>query len=116
MREAKYNVVGRERGWGISHDGSVNGDYLTTEAAFEAAVAAASNAIKDGYAVTITVEGSNNDEPALGARREKYRSADAGRQVTLRLGSNRVTPQLFAPRSGGAVMSALGQKQTFALQ
>ena len=68
MQEAKYNIVRRERGWGIRHDGSINGEYLTKEAALEAAVAAASNAVKDGYAVTITVEGSHNDEPALGAR------------------------------------------------
>jgi hypothetical protein len=68
MREAKYNIVERESGWGIFHDGSINREYLTKEAALEAAVLAASNAIKDGYAITITVEGSDDDEPALGAK------------------------------------------------
>lgn len=67
MREATYSIIARERGWGIAHDGSVNGEYLTKEAALEAAVAAASNAIKSGYAVTITVEGTGRNEPALGA-------------------------------------------------
>jgi hypothetical protein len=67
MQKATYNIVERGRGWGISHDGAVNGEYLTKEAALEAAVAAASNAIKDGYAITITVEGSRKNEPALGA-------------------------------------------------
>jgi len=40
---------------------------LTKEAAFEAAVAAASNALKGGFAVSINVEGSKENEPALGA-------------------------------------------------
>jgi hypothetical protein len=67
MREATYNIVEHKGGWGISHDGSVDGEYLTKEAALEAAAAAASNAVKNGYAITITVEGSEADEPALGA-------------------------------------------------
>jgi hypothetical protein len=67
MREAKYNIIEHERGWGIMHEGTINGEYLTKEAALEAVVVAASNAIKDGYAITITVEGSDNNEPALGA-------------------------------------------------
>jgi hypothetical protein len=67
MQEATYNIVKRGRGWGISHDGAISGEYLTKEAALEAAVAAASNAIKRGYGITITVEGSEKKEPALGA-------------------------------------------------
>jgi len=67
MREATYNIVEHKNGWGISHDGSVSGDYLTKEAALEAAVGAASNAIKNGYSVTITVKGADTAEPALGA-------------------------------------------------
>lgn len=53
-------------GWGVSHDGAISGSYMTKEAAFEAAVGPASNAIKDGHAVQITVEGSAANEPALG--------------------------------------------------
>lgn len=66
--EATYEIVASRQGWGIKHDGSVGGEYLTKEAALEAAVAAASNAIKEGYAITIKVQGSKGNEPALGAR------------------------------------------------
>jgi hypothetical protein len=47
--------------------GHFSGEYLTKEAALEAAVSAASNAVKKGYAVTIKVDGSESNEPALGA-------------------------------------------------
>jgi hypothetical protein len=43
--------------WAISHDGKVEGDYLTREAAFEAAVAAASLAIREGHAIQISAPG-----------------------------------------------------------
>jgi hypothetical protein len=67
MREANYHIIEHEKGWGILHDGSVSGEYLTKEAALEAAVGTASNAIKNGYGVTITVKGTEANEPALGA-------------------------------------------------
>ena len=67
MQHATYNIVANKGGWGISHNGSISGEYLTKEAALEAAVGAASNAIKNDYAVTITVDGSASHEPALGA-------------------------------------------------
>jgi hypothetical protein len=38
--------VARERGWGIAHDGFIHGEYLTKEAALEAAVSAASEVIQ----------------------------------------------------------------------
>jgi hypothetical protein len=66
MVEAVYKIVAHNGGWGVLHDGNVSGDYVTKEAAFEAAVGPASNAIKNGQAVTITVEGSASVEPALG--------------------------------------------------
>jgi hypothetical protein len=65
MGRAIYKVVETKDGWGVSHGGSVSGSYMTKEAAFEAAVGPASNAIKDGHAVQISVEGSAKDEPAL---------------------------------------------------
>jgi len=68
MAEAVYKVVPNNGGWGVLHDGEVSGDYITKEAAFEAAVGPASNAIKKGQAVTITVEGSGRGEPLLGKR------------------------------------------------
>jgi hypothetical protein len=68
MAEAVYRVVAHNGGWGILHDGAVSGEYITKEAAFEAAVGPASNAIKNGQAVTITVAGSDTGEPSLGKR------------------------------------------------
>jgi len=67
MRNATYSIIAHKEGWGISHDGSVSGEYLTKEAALEAAVSAASNAVKKGYAITIKVDGSEGNEPVLGA-------------------------------------------------
>jgi hypothetical protein len=68
MKSAAYRIVPHQDGWGVAHDGKVTGPYETKEAAFEAAVLAASNAIKLGYAVSVEVEGSEQREPALGAR------------------------------------------------
>jgi hypothetical protein len=63
---AFYKIVAHNDGWGVLHDGIVSGDYITKEAAFEAVVGPASNAIKMGQAVVISVEGSESGEPALG--------------------------------------------------
>jgi hypothetical protein len=68
MAQAVYKIVAHNGGWGILHDGIVSGDYITKEAAFESVIAPASNAIKIGQAVTITVEGSESGEPSLGKR------------------------------------------------
>jgi hypothetical protein len=68
MVQAVYKIVAHNRGWGVLHDGVVSGDYITKEAAFESVVGPASNAIKIGQAVTITVEGSESGEPSLGKR------------------------------------------------
>jgi uncharacterized protein DUF2188 len=68
MKSAAYRIVQSRGGWGVEHDGKLEGAYDTKEAAFEAAVGPASNAIKLGYEVSITVEGSEPREPALGAR------------------------------------------------
>ena len=63
---ANYNIVRNGAGWAVNHDGVLEGEYETTEAAFESAVVAASNAIKLGYGVAVTVEPRHTDEPALG--------------------------------------------------
>jgi hypothetical protein len=68
MAQAVYKVVAHNGGWGILHDGIVSGDYATKEAALEAVLGPASNAIKIGQAVSIVVEGSESGEPALGKR------------------------------------------------
>ena len=67
MERAYYSIVkmnGCSR-WAIRHDGKLSGDYATKEAAFEAAVTPASNAIKQGHPVTISVEGTEANEPTL---------------------------------------------------
>ena len=68
MKSVAYKVGHLHGGWAVEHDGEVTGPYETKEAAFEAAIGPASNAIKQGYAVSISVEGSARPEPALGAR------------------------------------------------
>ncbi len=42
MGLATYAVIESDDGWGVLHDGDVEGKFLTKESAFEAAVAAAS--------------------------------------------------------------------------
>lgn len=66
-----YRVVGAEGAWRVAHDdgtgaGQTGMAYATKEAAFEAAVSAASNAIKAGHDVSIVVPGADTDESALG--------------------------------------------------
>jgi hypothetical protein len=66
MERIYYSIVKMSgTGWAIRHDGRLAGDYATREAAFEAAVGPASNAIKQGHAVTVSVEGTEANEPAL---------------------------------------------------
>jgi hypothetical protein len=67
MGRAYYSIV-KLNGtghWAIRHDGKLCGDYATKEAAFEATVTPASNAIKEGHAVTISVDGTEATEPVL---------------------------------------------------
>ena len=46
------------------HDGQSKNDYATKEAAFEAAVAAASLAIKEGHEVHVSVPGRDGEVPS----------------------------------------------------
>jgi hypothetical protein len=66
MGLASYKVVRHQDGWAVDHDGNVAGSYATKEAAFEAAVGPASNAIKLGHEVRIVVTGRDGGQPALG--------------------------------------------------
>jgi len=53
----------------VLHDGDVKNRYATKEAAFEAAVAAASLAIREGHEVHISVpDRSSGNQTALGAK------------------------------------------------
>jgi Uncharacterized protein conserved in bacteria (DUF2188) len=67
MRRATYNVVAQTGGWSVDHNGELAGPYATKEAAFEAAVASAANAIKQGYEIQMLVPGSEGREATLGS-------------------------------------------------
>lgn len=53
MKFASYDVVGSAGEWRIGHDGKADNVYQTKEAAFEAAVAAASLALRQGHEVCL---------------------------------------------------------------
>jgi len=57
MGTASYSIEPYQSGWGVKHDGETVGPYETREAAFEATVAAASLALKEGHALEITASG-----------------------------------------------------------
>jgi hypothetical protein len=66
MADATYIIVRLGKTWAIEHNEQREGEYATKEAAFEAAAAAASNAIKEGLGVTIRVPHRASGESALG--------------------------------------------------
>lgn len=47
MGIAKYEIFGTEGTWRVLHDGNAENEYATKEAAFEAAIAAASLALRE---------------------------------------------------------------------
>ena len=57
MGMAAYDVIGSSGQWQVIHDGRAENVYETKESAFEAAVAAASMALRQGHDVSITVSG-----------------------------------------------------------
>jgi hypothetical protein len=70
MGLAAYAVKRVEDGWGVEHDGKIEGSYLSKESAFEAIAMAASNSIKGGHEILITVPGREAGEAALGVKPE----------------------------------------------
>ena len=69
MGMASYNILGNSGEWHVEHDGKAENTYATKESAFEAAVAAASLAIRQGHQVILTVPGADDvDETATGNR------------------------------------------------
>jgi hypothetical protein len=71
MGLAEYTIVAQDEEWGILHDGNISHRYATKESAFEAAVAAASLAIRQGHEVHVNVpDSSAGNRTALGARSE----------------------------------------------
>ena len=67
MGLAQYAIVPVRDQWGVLHDGSINGEYATKEAAFESASAAASLAIRQGHEVHVSVPAREPGENALGS-------------------------------------------------
>jgi hypothetical protein len=59
MGMASHKIEPYQSGWGVMHDGETVGPYETQEAAFEATVAAASLALKEGHALEITAPGAD---------------------------------------------------------
>ena len=69
MGLAEYMIVPQGEEWGVLHDGNVSNRYATKESAFEAAVAAASLAIREGHEVHLSVPArSAGHRTALGAK------------------------------------------------
>jgi hypothetical protein len=57
MGLATYSIIAQRDGWGILHDGNVEGHFSTKESAFESAIAAASLAMRQGHEVHVSVPG-----------------------------------------------------------
>lgn len=68
MAIESYAIVRSGTAWRVDHGGTLEGDYATKEAAFEAAAAAASNAIKGGHGVSIAVPERAPGESAIGGK------------------------------------------------
>lgn len=58
MGMAAYEIFGSEGDWRIRHDGKSENTYATKESAFEAAVAAASLALRQGHEIKVTAPAS----------------------------------------------------------
>jgi hypothetical protein len=58
MGLAVYEIFGTAGEWRVRHDGFARNVYQTKESAFEAAVAAASLALRQGHEVRITTPAS----------------------------------------------------------
>jgi uncharacterized protein (DUF58 family) len=67
MGLANYKIFGVPGAWHVDHDGKAPNTYETKEAAFEAAVAAASLALRQGHEVSVTAPGSGGVEATNGA-------------------------------------------------
>jgi hypothetical protein len=74
MGLAEYRIIPKGAGWSVLHDGSAGNDYASKEAAFEAAVAAASLALRQGHEIQLSVPGRDaGNRTALGVKDEQAR-------------------------------------------
>jgi len=58
MGQAIYEITGAAGEWRVRHDGQSVNIYETKEAAFEAAVAAAPLALRQGHEIRVSAPGS----------------------------------------------------------
>ena len=65
MERAVYTVVPYESAWGIASGTEIAGPYVSKEAALEAALGPAMNAVKLGFDVRIMVPGNDDSGSAL---------------------------------------------------
>jgi hypothetical protein len=70
MGFANYKIFGAPGEWHVEHDGKVANSYVTKESAFEAAVAAASMALREGHEIMITAPGSDSGRQTTTGTRE----------------------------------------------
>ena len=70
MGLATYAVIDHTSKWVVLHDGEPEGDFATKEAAFEAAIAAASLAVREGHEVHVSVPGREPGRGTLGVPAE----------------------------------------------
>ena len=70
MGLARYRILGTAGTWTVEHDGKSPNDYATKEAAFEAAVAAASLALREGHEIILTAPESEVGGTATGVKDE----------------------------------------------
>jgi hypothetical protein len=59
MGQAFYDITGKAGAWRVQHDDKSENVFETKEAAFEAAIAAASLALRQGHEVRITAPASD---------------------------------------------------------
>ena len=69
MGLAQYSVVRIDHAsWAVRHDGNLEGQFATKEAAFEAAVMAASLAMREGHEVQISAPSRESAGTTTGIR------------------------------------------------
>src|SRR4051794_23539347 len=114
MGLAEYMIVSKPEGWTILHDGTAQHDYDTKEAAFEAAVAAASLAPRQGPEVHPSAPGrAAGNKPAPGASDSK--SVPRYALVPRALGTIRPQTSSGAARTAVAI-SGVWRFQDFGLR
>jgi hypothetical protein len=65
MALTRFNVAPDDNGWKVDTNDGASGPYLTREAAFEAVIGPASNALKQGDEIRIVIEAPPPNKPAI---------------------------------------------------